>query len=81
MAIVDDIKRKYRQGTMLMRIIYINIGVFVLVHLVALVGVLINVPAQELVTWLQLPSALPRLSRQPWSVVTYMFTHYDLLHI
>ena len=55
MAIVDDIKRKYRQGTMLMRIIYINIGVFVLVHLVALVGVLINVPAQELVTWLQLP--------------------------
>ena len=35
MAIIDDIKRKYRQGTMLMRIIYINIAIFVLLLLAA----------------------------------------------
>lgn len=81
MAIIDDIKRSYRQGTMLMRIVYINIAVFVLVHLVALVGIIINVPAQSLVQWVQLPADLGRLAHTPWTPITYMFTHYDLLHI
>lgn len=81
MAIIEDIRRTYRQGTMLMRIIYINIAVFVLLHLVALVGIIINVPAQELVQWVQMPSDPVRLVRTPWTPVTYMFTHYDLLHI
>ena len=81
MAIIDDIKRTYRQGTMLMRIIYINIAVFVLLHVVALVGILINVPTQDLVTWVQMPSDLWRLAHTPWTPVTYMFAHYDLLHI
>ena len=81
MAIIDDIKRSYRQGTMLMRIVYINIAVFVLAHLVALVGIIINVPAQSLVQWVQLPADLGRLAHTPWTPITYMFTHYDLLHI
>lgn len=81
MAIIDDIKRTYRQGTMLMRIIYINIAVFVLLHVVALVGILINVPTQDLVTWVQMPSDLWRLAHTPWTPVSYMFAHYDLLHI
>lgn len=81
MAIIDDIKRKYRQGTMLMRIIYINIAIFVLLHLVAFVGVIMNVPAQGMIQWLQVPSNLSQLLYAPWTLITYMFTHYDLLHI
>lgn len=81
MAIIDDIRRKYRQGTMLMRIIYINIAVFVLLHVVALVGVIVNVPVDEAVSWVQLPCDLSRLAHSPWTLITYMFAHYDLLHI
>ena len=81
MAIIDDIRRKYRQGTMLMRIIYINIAIFVLLHLMALVGIFINVPDQEMVMWVQLPSNLRELLHEPWTLITYMFAHYDLLHI
>jgi membrane associated rhomboid family serine protease len=81
MAIIDDIKRKYRQGTMLMRIIYINIAIFVLLHLVAFVGVIMSVPAQGMIQWLQVPSNLSQLLYAPWTLITYMFTHYDLLHI
>lgn len=81
MAIIDDIKRKYRQGTMLMRIIYINIAIFVLLHLVAFVGVIMNVPDQGMIQWLQVPSNLSQLLYAPWTLITYMFTHYDLLHI
>lgn len=81
MAIIDDIKGAYRRGTMLMRIIYINIAVFVLLHMVALVGIIINVPPQGMMQWLQLPSDMGRLAHTPWTPLTYMFTHYDLLHI
>ena len=81
MAIIDDIKRKYRQGTMLMRIIYINIAIFVLLHLVALIGLFVNVHAQDMIAWVQLPSSLAQLLHTPWTLITYMFAHYDLLHI
>ena len=66
---------------MLMRIIYINIAIFVLLHLVAFVGVIMNVPAQGMIQWLQVPSNLSQLLYAPWTLITYMFTHYDLLHI
>ena len=64
-----------------MRIIYINIAIFVLLHLVAFVGVIMNVPAQGMIQWLQVPSNLSQLLYAPWTLITYMFTHYDLLHI
>lgn len=81
MAIFDDIRRKYRQGTMLMRIIYINITIFVLLRLVVLIGVLFNLDTSTVLSWVQLPSALSSLLYAPWTLITYMFAHYDLLHI
>ena len=59
----------------------INIAIFVLLHLVAFVGVIMNVPAQGMIQWLQVPSNLSQLLYAPWTLITYMFTHYDLLHI
>ena len=48
MAFIDDIRRTYRQGTMLMRLILINIGVFVLLHVVAFGVLLFNQPGEQL---------------------------------
>lgn len=81
MAFIDDIKRTYSQGSMLLRLIFINIGVFVLLHLVVLCGLLFNVSADEIVQWVEMPSDLGLLLRRPWTLVTYMFAHYGLLHI
>lgn len=81
MAFIDDIKRTYSQGSMLLRIIFINIGVFVLLHLVGLVAMLLNADASEWISWVELPSDLSLLIRRPWTLVTYMFAHYGLLHI
>ena len=81
MAFIDDIKRTYNQGSMLIRLILINVGVFVLLHVLVLCGMLFNVPAEQMLRWIELPSDLPQLLRQPWTAVTYMFAHYGLLHI
>ena len=81
MAFIDDIKRTYSQGSMLLRLILINIGVFVLLHVVVLFALLFNVPADDVLHWIELPSNLWLLLKRPWTLVTYMFAHYSLLHI
>lgn len=81
MAFIDDIRRTYRQGTMLMRLILINIGVFVLLHVVAFGALLFNQPGEQLLQWVEMPSDLWLLLKRPWALVTYMFSHYGLLHI
>ena len=81
MAFIDDIKRSYSQGSMLMKFIFINVGVFVLLHVVHLVLMLFNVAGGDVVQWVELPSDLGLLLRRPWTLVTYMFAHYGLLHI
>ena len=81
MAIIDDIRRAYRRGTMLHRIIYLNIAVFVVLRLFALIAFLLNNPALELDQWVEVPSYFPSLLRRPWTVLTYMVAHTDVLHI
>ena len=81
MAIIDDIRYRYNAGSMLMRFIYINIAVFLIVWLISFVGFLFNVPTQQLMPWIAMPADLHGLARAPWTPLTYMFAHYDLWHI
>ena len=66
---------------MLLRIIFINIGMFVLLNLLAVGSMLFQVNSNAMITWAELPSDLSLLLRRPWTLVTYMFAHYHLLHL
>ena len=77
----NDIKAFYLRGTSLMRLIYINVGVFVLIKLISLFLVLFNINTTLLTTYLELPSNLTTLLHQPWSIITYMFLHADVMHV
>ena len=77
----NDIKAFYLRGTSLMRLIYINVGAFVLVKLVSLCLILFNINTASVTSYLELPSNLMMLIRQPWSIITYMFMHADVMHI
>ena len=83
MGIWDEIKATFRNGSNLTRIIYINIGVFILITLATLIGVLLVKPALADVTLrlLSVPSSLSSLLTRPWTLVTYMFLHKDIWHI
>jgi membrane associated rhomboid family serine protease len=81
MGIFDDIKLRYRQGGMILRLIYINVGMFILLHIVSLVVWLCGAEAAQVLKWVEVPSRAGELLLRPWTLITYCFSHYDLLHI
>lgn len=80
MDIVSDIKRTFKDGSVLTRLIYINLGVFLVVKLVAVFSILSNQPF-SLVYWLSLPSGVSELAQRPYTIITYMFLHEGFIHI
>jgi len=83
MGIWNDIQRTFRSGNSLIKLIYINIGVFLLISLAAIIGFLLNNPAVSEISLAQLavPASLRILLLKPWTLITYMFTHKDIWHI
>jgi membrane associated rhomboid family serine protease len=86
MTIFDEIKQSYKEGSILHKLIYINVGVFLLLHIGVIILVLTNQIGRdqsisEILYYLAIPSDLSALARKPWTIVTYMFTHGFLWHI
>lgn len=83
MGIWDDIKGTFRFGSSLTKLIYINIAVFLAVSIVSVIGYLLNNQAisSNALNLLSVPSSLKALLIRPWTIITYMFTHKDILHI
>lgn len=73
---------RYRFSTMLMKIIIINAVVFLLLHVVAIVALFAgSAHPESVLQWVEMPSNPGLLLRRPWTVVSYMFAQYDVLHI
>lgn len=91
MSIIDDIKSSFRKGDILTRIIYVNLGVFLAVNILFVFIMLFTrgVRLDELrdsfnngaLSYLMVPSLPGELIRKPWTIITYMFTHFNFLHI
>jgi len=83
MGILDDIKRTFRHGSNLTRLIYINISVFLIISLSAIISFLLDNPAIEskILDLLSIPASYKYLLVKPWTLITYMFTHKDIWHI
>jgi len=83
MGIWDDIKKTFRNGSNLIKLIYINIGVFILLTVTAIIGFLLTNPeiAEKALNIFSVPSSLTSLLIRPWTLVTYMFVHKDIWHI
>lgn len=75
MNILDDLKLQYKLGGIAMRMIYWNIGFF-LVSLFFYSGGVFNYPS-----WLALSSDPSVFMFKPWTFLTYAFFHYGFLHL
>ncbi len=82
MSIVEEIKRSYKQGEVLTKFIYINIGVFVVVRLLQVFSSFSGGPGADysLLGWISVPSEPSLLLVRPWTLFTYMFVHYEFIH-
>ncbi len=83
MGIWTDILTTFRKGNSLTRLIYINIGLFIIISVFSIIGYLIVNPeiSDIPIRYLSVPSSLTTLLYRPWTLFTYMFTHKELLHI
>ncbi|MGL4293941.1 MAG: rhomboid family intramembrane serine protease [Bacteroidales bacterium] len=79
--IFTDLKRRYFQGNLLFRLIFINVAVFVAASVWLILHRLFNADGYSLLRYFELPSNLHQLLFRPWTIITYMFLHTDFLHL
>ncbi len=90
-TITDEIKASFRQGTAMVKLIYINLAVFLIVKIVFVFFFLFMSTSDvefkaiyfqtSYLKYFVLPADLKELLYRPWTLVTYMFLHWDFLHI
>lgn len=80
MNIADEIKESFKKGSVLTRLIYVNLAVFLFVRLVNVFFFLLNQDF-SLLNWLALPADIHQLVYKPWTLITYMFLHFSFMHI
>jgi membrane associated rhomboid family serine protease len=83
MSISQEIKDSFKCGSVFTKLIYVNIAVFLLIILIQLVIGLsgMQTTVDAFVNYLSVPSSPAKLLRKPWTLITYMFTHKDFIHL
>ncbi|KIX22013.1 transmembrane rhomboid family protein [Flavobacterium sp. 316] len=78
MNIIEDIKQQYKTGGIVQRLIFWNIGIFVLsiIFFFSFKTKSFNYPI-----WLGLFSDNNQLIFRPWTLISYMFLHAGFLHL
>jgi membrane associated rhomboid family serine protease len=80
----EEIKRMYHTGNIIIKLIFINVAVFILINLIGLFSFLFTGAGTQslgIINWLAVPADLGKLLYRPWTIVSYAFLHYDFLHI
>ena len=70
---------KYRDS--LSQLIIINVAVFLVIALLRVFVVLFEIPAPDLRPYIEISSSISYTFKHIWVLFTYMFVHYDVLHI
>jgi membrane associated rhomboid family serine protease len=91
MSMVDEIKRALQKGNILYRLIFVNVAVFVALGLGFVIirlftpGISLNnlraLFSDTVLKYLMVPSIPGELLFRPWTIFTYMFTHFGVWHI
>jgi membrane associated rhomboid family serine protease len=91
-TIAEEIRESFRQGSSVVKLIYLNLGVFVGVNIVFVIFFLFNTTLggylekksffqDNLLSYLMVPAGIEKLLFRPWTLFTYMFLHFEFLHI
>jgi membrane associated rhomboid family serine protease len=81
----QEVRGYFSTQPMLLRLILINVGVWLIISLVRVFGFLLNYPddavSGAIVDLLALPAHPGVLLSKPWTLLTYMFLHIEFFHI
>jgi membrane associated rhomboid family serine protease len=80
MDIINEIRKKYKFGNIVFKLIFINVAVFIFLGIVNLFT-LFGLPGISARDWFGVPSDTGVLIYKPWTLFTYMFVHDGFMHI
>lgn len=80
---INDLKNQYKNGTALIKLIFFNVGVFLVLSVVRLLLYFFGAVGdfQQIISWLSLPADIGNLLYKPWTILSYMFLHEELFHL
>lgn len=78
-SILNDLKKEFRSGHMVTRLIIINVAVYVVT---ALIGAFApTFYKNTILPWIALPTDILTFFTRPWTLITYMFVHDGFFHV
>ncbi len=80
MSLLDDLKMQLRSGDITMRLIVLNVVLFVVPSLFAVIASLLGY-SLDILYYVSLSSSVSDLLWKPWSILTYSFFHAGIWHI
>ena len=79
-SIIDDLKSQYKFGGITQKLIYLNIGCFLVSYVIFGLLRFVNIDI-DFLHYVSLSSNLMDLLWKPWSVISYSFFHSGFFHI
>ncbi len=80
----NNIRSQIRFSNTLQRLIIINVAVFLFIRIVHGISVLFLFPVlsfEDVTSLFAIPANISAFISRPWSLITYMFLHWDVMHI
>ena len=81
MGTIDELRMAYRRASMVERIIVVNVAVFVLLRIAGIIATLGGGSPDVALRWVEMPTEMSEFIRRPWTILTYMVSHYGFMHI
>lgn len=80
-SFVEQIKVQYHNGSMTIRLIMVNVGVFFVIQVLDAIQRLEQIPVRWTSYLFALPGTLENLAYQPWTFVSALFAHFGFWHL
>lgn len=77
----DKLKQKYLHGNIVIRLIFINVSIFLVLRLLFAIMGLTGSDGKMVLDWIQMPAMTDVFFERPWTALTYMFVHFGLMHL
>jgi membrane associated rhomboid family serine protease len=82
MTLGNEIRTSFSGKEHLLRIMLINTALFLFFAAIKLFSFLgLPISARQIGEWVELPANLGQLIQKPWTLFTYMFIHYNFVHV
>ncbi len=79
--LLNSLKFRFKSGNITLRLVYINVALFLIVALIGVVFKLFKLNHLSLTPWFAMPSNPAKLLTHIWTLITYMFFHERFFHL